>query len=92
MPDTAKLKQITDRADAITRRFDAFMTRRRLRADEDRKKMADARIAQSKKRLDDFAEANHPRNANGVFTTGEGEEGKEDAQLRPGSLSKRDPL
>lgn len=80
---------IAARADALVKRFDTFMTRRRLRQDEARRKMADARIAKGKKRLDDFAEAHHPRNANGVFITGEGEEGTEDTQLDPGSLSKR---
>lgn len=85
-----KYADIAARADALVNRMDAFMARRRLRNDENRKKMADARIAKSKKRLDDFAEAHHPRNANGVFITGEGEEGSEkDTQIDPGSLSKR---
>jgi hypothetical protein len=92
MPNSEKLKEVVEKADALTRRFDAFVTRRKLKNDEDRKKMADARIAMHKGRLDDFAEAHHPRNANGVFVTTEGEEGKEDTQLKPGSLSKRDPL
>lgn len=47
-----------------------------------------------KPRSDDFTEAKHPRNANGVFVTGEGEEGREDNEnLRTGGLSKRmDPF
>jgi hypothetical protein len=48
-----------------------------------------------KRRNDAFEEASHPRNAGGVFTTGEGEEGKEEKdsvdreELRTGGLSKR---
>jgi hypothetical protein len=90
MPDAEKLKAIKDKAEDLTYRFDAFMIRRRVQKDQDRRKMADARLAQHAKRLDDFAEAHHPRNANGVFVTTEGEEGKEDTQLDPGSLSKRE--
>jgi hypothetical protein len=100
MVDKAKLDQITFRADNLIARFDTMMTNRRLRKDAERKRMADARIAKDSKRLDsikkpdDYAEALHPRNANGVFTTGEGEEGKEkeDGQLDPGLLSKKEVL
>jgi hypothetical protein len=100
MVDKAKLDQVAFRADNLIARFDTFMTKRRMKADADRKRMADARIAKDSKRLDsikrpdDFAEAHHPRNANGVFTPGEGEEAKEkeDTQLNPGLLSKKDPL
>lgn len=84
-----KYADIAARVDSLTQRMDAFAARRRLRNDENRRKMADARIAKSKKRLDDFAEAHHPRNANGVFVTTEGEEGKDDTQIEPGLLSKR---
>jgi hypothetical protein len=48
-----------------------------------------------KRRADAFEEAQHPRNAGGVFATGEGEEGKEKGdstdreELRTGGLSKR---
>jgi hypothetical protein len=87
-----KLDQVIAAADALTKRFDAFMARRRLKQDADRAKMADARMAASQKKIDAFEEAAHPRNAGGVFTTGEGEEGKEDTQLDPGLLSKRNPL
>jgi hypothetical protein len=92
MPDLEKLKQITDKMDDLRYRMDAFMIRRQVKKDQDRKKMADARLVMHAKRLDDFAEAHHPRNANGIFITSEGEEGKDDGQLDPGSLSKRDPL
>ena len=40
-------------------------------------------------KVDEFEEARHPRNAGGIFTKGEGEEGKEDTQMEHGSLSKR---
>ena len=53
----------------------------------------------ARSRRDAFEEASHPRNAGGVFITGEGEEGKEDSkkdnylpereELRTGVLSKR---
>ena len=99
MVDKAKLDQVAFRADNLTARFDTLMTKRRMKADDDRKRMADARIAKDSKRLDsikrpdDFAEAHHPRNANGVFTPGEGEEATEkDSQTNPGLLSKKDPL
>jgi hypothetical protein len=44
---------------------------------------------------DAFEEAHHPRNAGGVFTTGEGEEAKEDSKKKqdtqdePGNLGKK---
>jgi hypothetical protein len=85
----AKLDEIVSKADALTKRMDAFMARRRIRQDATRKRMADARTAKDQKVLDAFEEAAHPRNAGGVFTTGEGEEGKEDTQTDPGLLSKR---
>jgi hypothetical protein len=87
--------EITKRVADIAERFDAFMARRRIKKDENRRKMADARIAKSKRKLDAFEEAKHPRNAGGTFTTGEGEEGEETDQegnaheeLRKGALSK----
>jgi hypothetical protein len=98
MVDKAKIDQIVLRADNLISRFDAFTTKRRMRKDADRKRMADARIAKDSKKLDslkkpdDYTEAKHPRNANGVYVTGEGEEGKEDTQMDPGCLSKKDPL
>jgi hypothetical protein len=70
--------EIAKRVDAMASRFDAFLVRR-----------SDAR-----KKADAFEEARHPRNAGGVFTAGEGEEGKEDQEgnahegLREGALSK----
>lgn len=87
-----QLDSLNFKLDNTMARFDTFMTKRRIKADQDRRKMADARIAKSQKKLDDYTEAKHPRNANGVFVTGEGEEGKEDTQMKPGCLSKKDPL
>ena len=52
----------------------------------------DAFNARRKARFDSFEEASHPRNAGGVFTTGEGEEAEKDTQMEHGKLSKRDPL
>ena len=92
MSDKEKVDQIVSRTDALTKRMDAFMARRRMRQDAVRGRMADARIAKDQKKIDAFEEAAHPRNAGGVFTTGEGEEGKEDSAMDPGKLSKRDPL
>jgi hypothetical protein len=84
-----KLDEIVKRSDNLIGRFDAFMARRRVRQDAIRKKMADARIAKDQKKIDAFEEAEHPRNAGGTFTIGEGESSKEDTQIDPGSLSKR---
>jgi hypothetical protein len=84
-----KLDAINFRVDNLLGRFDAFMARRRIKQDAVRKKMADARIAKDQKKLDAFEEAEHPRNAGGTFTIGEGESSKEDTQIDPGSLSKR---
>ena len=92
MSDEDKLDQIMSKADSLTKRMDAFMARRRQRQDAVRGRMADARIAKDQKKIDAFEEAAHPRNAGGVFTTGEGEEGKEDSQMDPGLLSKRNKL
>jgi hypothetical protein len=88
----AKLDDIVSKTDALVKRFDAFTARRRMRQDADRIKMADARIAMNQRKVDSFEEASHPRNAGGIFTVGEGETGKEDTQMDPGKLSKRDPL
>ena len=41
---------------------------------------------------DEFEDAKHPRNSGGIFIKGEGEEGKEDSQMEPGKLSKKDLL
>jgi hypothetical protein len=87
-----KLDEIVSRTDALTKRMDAFMAKRRMRQDAVRSRMADARIAKDQKKIDAFEEAAHPRNAGGVFTKSEGEEGKEDSQMEPGLLSKRNPL
>jgi hypothetical protein len=86
-----KLDQIVSMTDMLVKRFDAFMARRRLKQDADRKKMADARMAMSQKKIDAFEEAVHPRTQGGIFAP-KGEEAKEDTQLDPGKLSKRDPL
>lgn len=92
MSDQEKLDQIVSQTDALTKRMDAFMARRAIKRDADRRKMADARTAMNQRKVDAFEEASHPRNAGGIFTTGEGEEGKEDTQMNPGLLSKRNPL
>jgi hypothetical protein len=89
MSDQEKMDAIIKKTDNLIGRFDAFNARRRLKNDAIRKKMADARIAKDQKILDAFEEAAHPRNANGIFTVGEGETGKEDTQTDPGLLSKR---
>jgi hypothetical protein len=85
----SKMDEIISKTDALVKRMDAFTARRRLRQDAVRKQMADARIAMNQRKVDAFEEAAHPRNAGGVFTVGEGETGKEDTQLHPGLLSKR---
>jgi hypothetical protein len=90
--DMAKLDDIVTKTDALTKRMDAFMAKRRMRQDAVRGRVADARIAKDQKKVDSFEEASHPRNAGGSFTVGEGEEGKDDSQMDPGLLSKRDPL
>ena len=69
-----------EKLDAIVSKTDALVKR------------FDAFTARRKARFDAFEEAHHPRNAGGVFTTAEGEESKEDSQIDPGKLSKRDPL
>jgi hypothetical protein len=60
MSSRAKLDEIAIKADALVHRFDTFLRRR----------------MDSRKRMDEFEEARHPRNAGGVFTIG-GEEAKE---------------
>ena len=87
--DPSKLDAFIEKADACMKRFDAIRARRDMRKDSDRRKMADARMGKSQKKLDAFEEAHHPRNAGGIFTVGEGDEPKEDTQIDPGSLSKR---
>lgn len=98
---SVNIADIAEKLDAAMGRWDSFMARRQARKDakaarKDAKAKAKADAQQRKDAvkaaIDAFEEASHPRNANGVFTTGEGEEGKEDSQMDPGKLSKRDPL
>jgi hypothetical protein len=76
MPLSQKVDAIVAKTDAIVKRFDEFMTHRRLADEQKRIKMADARTAKYRRRLDAFEEARHPRNAGGSFTPG-GEEAEE---------------
>jgi hypothetical protein len=81
-----KFSEISSRVDSISSRLDAFMTRRQMRKDAQRKKMADARIAKSQKRLDAQKAKLDKAKADAEV------EEKKDTQMKPGSLSKRDPL
>jgi hypothetical protein len=63
MSSKAKLDELAIKADALVHRFDTFLRRRMDR----------------RKRMDEFEEARHPRNAGGVFTVA-GEEAKEEKE------------
>jgi hypothetical protein len=52
MTDAEKLDQIVSKTDSLSKRMDAFMARRRLRQDANRKKMADARMAMNQRKID----------------------------------------
>lgn len=71
---TDKYADIAAKADSVIKRMDAFMTRRQLKKDEQRRKMADARIAKARKRLDK--------------AKGDAQQGNPHEELREGALSK----
>jgi molybdopterin/thiamine biosynthesis adenylyltransferase len=85
-----KFDSIAKKTDALVNRMDSFATKRRIRKDEARKRMADARIAGGQKKLD----AQKTVDDEDEYDDSDDDEDDEkdcmpDTQLDPGSLSKR---
>ena len=82
-----KLDSIVAKTDALVKRFDGFATKRNMRKDAARKRMADARIAKDQKKLDSLQPvADEEEDA---YNDEDDEDDCMDTQLDPGSLSKR---
>ena len=84
-----KIDSIVKKTDAVMQRFDSFATKRHMRKDAMRKRMADARMAAGQSKLDALAEVDA---GDEIDDSDEDEEDCNDSQLDPGKLSKRDPL
>jgi len=83
-----KIDAIVKKTDAVMSRFDSFATKRHMRKDADRRRMADARMAAGQKKLD----AANAHDDAFEEDDSDDEDDCNDSQMEPGKLSKRDPL
>jgi hypothetical protein len=83
-----KIDAIVKKTDAVVKRFDAFTTKRHMKKDAMRRRMADARMAAGQQKLD------ASKTVDDAFEEDDSDDEDDcnDSQMDPGKLSKRDPL
>ena len=85
-----KMDAIVTKTDALVKRMDSFATKRQMRKDADRRRMADARIAAGQSKLDAYAAVDADEDA--IDDSDEEDDCMPDSQMNPGLLSKRNIL